>query len=146
MLLELNLLWHRAGKSYLYWLARRLRLAGKRLSTRRTRSAPVMLRALAISRIAVSEGLYLPLSRRLMYFGWYPLSKASVSCVIPRSSRRLIRTRANALFSRYARSSELPRRAIYGEILAQLNVWFHKLYYPSTWPPKCGRPSSGLGW
>lgn len=85
----------------------------------------------------MSEGLYLPLSRRLMYFGWYPLSKASVSCVIPRSSRKVIKTRANALFSRYARSSELPRRAINVGILAQLNVWFHKLYYPSIRPRKC---------
>jgi hypothetical protein len=81
--------------------------------------------------MAVREGLYLPLSRRLMYFGWYPLSKASVSCVSPRSSRRVIKTRAKARFSRYPRSLAPAGRAIDVEIVAQLSIWFHKLYYPS---------------
>lgn len=65
-----------------------------------------------------------------MYLGWYPLSNARVSCVIPRSSRSAIKTRANARFSKYPRSSALPRRAIDVRIVAQLTVWFHKLYYP----------------
>lgn len=90
-----------------------------------------MPRALAISRIVVSEGLYLPRSSKLMYLGWYPLSKASASCVIPRSSRSVIKTRAKARFSRYARSSIVPRRAISCDSVAQLKVWFHKVYYPS---------------
>ena len=75
-------------------------------------------------------GCTFPLSRRLMYFGWYPLSKANVSCVIPRSSRKVIKTRAKARFSRYPRSSMLPRRAIDIGIVAHVNIWFHKLYYP----------------
>lgn len=67
-----------------------------------------------------------------MYFGWYPLSNARDSCVIPRSSRSVIKTRAKARFSRYARSSDVPRRAISVEIVAHISVWFHKLYYPLT--------------
>jgi hypothetical protein len=73
-----------------------------------------------------------------MYLGWYPLSKASVSCVMPRSSRKVIRTRANARFSRYPRLSRLVVRAITAKSLAQLSLWFHKLYYlffiePGPW-------------
>jgi hypothetical protein len=88
-----------------------------------------MLRAFEISRIAVNEGLYLPRSSRLMYLGWYPLSKANVSCVMPRSSRKDIRTRAKARFSRYPRLSRLVARAISAKSLAQLSLLFHKLYY-----------------
>ena len=87
---------------------RLLRLPGSRFSTLCTSWAPVVSSALAISRIAVSEGLFLPLSKRLMYLGWYPLSNASVSCVIPRSSLSVIKTRAKALFSRAPRSVRLP--------------------------------------
>jgi hypothetical protein len=65
-----------------------------------------------------------------MYFGWYPLSNASASCVIPRSSRNVKSARANARFSRYPRSSELPERAIGKRIVAHLSILFHKLYYP----------------
>jgi hypothetical protein len=65
-----------------------------------------------------------------MYFGWYPLSKARVSCVRPCSSRTVSKTRAKARFSKYARSSDVPRRAIDAKIVAHINVWFHKLYYP----------------
>jgi hypothetical protein len=79
--------------------------------------------------MAVSDGLYLPRSRRLMYLGWYPLSNASVSCVIPRSSRNVMRTRANARFPRYPRLSALPDRAIGKRIVAQISILFHKLYY-----------------
>ena len=86
---------------------RLLRLPGSRLSTLCTNWAPVVSSALAISSMAVNEGLFLPRSKRLMYLGWYPLSKASVSCVIPRSSRSVIRTRAKALFSRDPRSVRL---------------------------------------
>ncbi len=86
---------------------RLLRLPGSRLSTLCTNWAPVVSSALAISSIAVNEGLFLPRSKRLMYLGWYPLSKASVSCVIPRSSLSVIRTRAKALFSRAPRSVRL---------------------------------------
>jgi hypothetical protein len=86
--------------------------------------------AFASSRMVVSEGLYLPRSSKLMYLGWYPLSNASASCVIPRSSRRVIRTRAKARFSKYARSSIVPSRAINDERVAQLTVWFHRVYYP----------------
>ncbi|SRR5713101_4369189 len=86
---------------------RLLRLPGSRFSTLCTSCAPVVSSALAISSMAVSEGLFLPLSKRLMYFGWYPLSKARVSCVIPRSSLSVIRTRAKALFSRDPRSVRL---------------------------------------
>ncbi len=87
---------------------RLLRLPGSRFSTLCTSWAPVVSSALAISSIAVKDGLFLPLSKRLMYLGWYPLSKASVSCVRPRSSLRVIRTRAKALFSRAPRSVRLP--------------------------------------
>lgn len=89
-----------------------------------------MLSAFEISSMAVSEGLYFPLSRRLMYFGWYPLSNARASCVIPRSSRKVMRTRANARFSRYPRLSTLPNGAIGRRIVAQLSIWFYKVYYP----------------
>lgn len=91
---------------------RLLRFAGRRLSTRRTNSDPVMPRTRASSRIAIKEGLFFPRSSKLIYFGWYPLSKASASCVIPRSSRSVISTRAKARFSRAPRSSMLPERAI----------------------------------
>jgi hypothetical protein len=104
-----------------------------------------MLRAFEISRMAVSEGLYFPLSRRLMYFGWYPLSKASVSCVIPCSSRNVIKTRANARFSRYPRLSTPPARAMNAKILTQLSIWFHKLYYPSTECSEGLHPSASAG-
>ena len=87
---------------------RLLRLPGSRFSTLCTRCAPVVSSALAISSMAVSEGLFLPLSKRLMYLGWYPLSNASVSCVTRRSSLSVIRTRAKALFSRAPRSVGLP--------------------------------------
>jgi hypothetical protein len=110
---------------------RRLRLPGRRLSTRRTSSAAAMSRAREISRIAVSDGLYLPLSRREIYFGWYPLSNASVSCVIPRSSRRVMRTRANARFSKYPRSSVLTNRVIDNGIVTQHSICYHTVYYPT---------------
>ncbi len=95
---------------------RLLRLPGSRFSTLCTTCAPVVSSALAISSMAVSEGLFLPLSKRLMYLGWYPLSNASVSCVIPRSSLSVIRTRAKALFSRAPRSVRLP-----GDMIDRLN-------------------------
>ncbi len=87
---------------------RLLRLPGSRFSTLCTSSAPVVSNDLAISSIAVREGLFLPLSKRLMYLGWYPLSKASASWLIPRSCLSVIRTRAKALFSRAPRSVRLP--------------------------------------
>ncbi len=93
-----------------------LRLPGSRFSTLCTSCAPVVSSALAISSMAVNDGLFLPLSKRLMYLGWYPLSKASVSCVIPRSSLSVIRTRAKALFSRAPRSVRLP-----GDIIVRLD-------------------------
>jgi hypothetical protein len=79
--------------------------------------------------MAVRDGLYLPRSSRLIYLGWYPLSNASTSCVIPRCSRNVIRTRANARFSRYPRLPALPDRAIAKAIVAQVSILFHKLYY-----------------
>ena len=103
----------RIGSNYPARVSRRLlRLAGRRLSTRRMSSDPVMPRTRAISRMAIKEGLFFPRSSKLMYFGWYPLSKANVSWVIRRSSRSVINTRANARFSRAPRSSMLPERAI----------------------------------
>jgi len=91
---------------------RLLRLAGSRLSTRPMSSDPVMPSTRAISRMAINEGLFFPRSSRLMYFGWYPLSKARASWVMLRSSRRFSSTRAKARFSRAPRSSMLPERAI----------------------------------
>lgn len=64
-----------------------------------------------------------------MYFGWYPLSNASASWVMPRSSRNVMRTRANARFSRCPRLSALLNRAINARIVAQLNILFHRVYY-----------------
>lgn len=127
-----------------YRSRRLLRLLGSKLSTRRTRSAPLIPSALAISSIVVREGLYLPRSRRLMYFGWYPLSKASTSWVMPRSSRRVIKTRAKARFSKYARSAVVPRRAIDPQIVAHISAWFHKVYYPRLEFGPYGVTNSGL--
>jgi hypothetical protein len=106
---------------------RLLRLPGSRFSTLCTSCAPVVSSALAISSIAVSEGLFLPLSKRLMYLGWYPLSNASVSCVIPRSSLSVIRTRAKALFSRAPRSVRLP-----GDIIDRLDRGTSHYIMPQT--------------
>src|SRR5438874_2190655 len=111
------------------WLdsLRLLRLPGSRFSTLCTSCAPVVSSALEISSIAVSEGLFLPLSKRLMYLGWYPLSNASVSCVIPRSSLSVIRTRAKALFSRAPRSVRLP-----GDMIDRLDRGPSHYFMPQT--------------
>src|SRR5260370_24280951 len=78
---------------------RRVRSLGSAFSTRLTISAPETPSVSANSRIAVSDGLNLALSRRLMYLGWYPLSKPSCSWVRPRRRRSSVRTMANARFS-----------------------------------------------
>ena len=106
---------------------RLLRLPGSRFSTLCTSSAPVVSSDLAISSMAVREGLFLPLSKRLMYLGWYPLSKASASWLMPRSCRIVIRTRAKALFSRAPRSVRLP-----GVIIGSLNRGPSQYIMPQT--------------
>lgn len=78
---------------------RRVRSLGSAFSTRLTISAPETPSASASSRIAASDGLNLALSRRLIYLGWYPLSKPSCSWVRPRRRRSSVRTMANARFS-----------------------------------------------
>ena len=113
---------------------RLLRLPGSRLSTLCTNCAPVVSSALAISSIAVNEGLFLPRSKRLMYLGWYPLSKASVSCVIPRSSLSVIRTRAKALFSRAPRSVRLA-----GDMIDSLDRGPCHYIMPQTILSACAR-------
>jgi len=78
---------------------RRVRSLGSTFSTRLTISAPETLSVSANSRIAVRDGLNLARSRRLMYLGWYPLSKPSCSWVRPRRCRSSVRTIAKARFS-----------------------------------------------
>lgn len=78
---------------------RRWRSLGSIFSTRLTISDADTVKASANSRIAVNEGLNLARSRRLIYFGWYPLSKPNCSCVKPRRSRSSTNTAAKARFS-----------------------------------------------
>jgi hypothetical protein len=78
---------------------RRCRSLGRTFSTRLTISDADTVNASANSRIAVKDGLNLARSRRLIYFGWYPLSKPNCSCVKPRRSRSSTKTVANARFS-----------------------------------------------
>ncbi len=78
---------------------RRARSLGSTFSTRLTISAPETPSVSANSRIAVRDGLNLARSRRLMYLGWYPLSKPSCSWVRPRRCRSSVRTIAKARFS-----------------------------------------------
>ncbi len=78
---------------------RRCRSLGRTFSTRLIISDADMVNASANSRIAVKDGLNLARSRRLIYFGWYPLSKPNCSCVKPRRSRSSTKTAANARFS-----------------------------------------------
>lgn len=77
----------------------RFRSLGRIFSTRLIISDAEIPRESASSRIVVKEGLNLALSKRLIYFGWYPLSKPNCSCVRPRRSRSSTRTAAKARFS-----------------------------------------------
>ena len=78
---------------------RRCRSLGRIFSTRLIISDADIVNASANSRIVVKEGLNLARSRRLIYFGWYPLSKPNCSCVKPRRSRSSTNTEAKARFS-----------------------------------------------
>ena len=78
---------------------RRCRSLGRMFSTRLIISDADIVNASANSRIVVKDGLNLARSRRLMYFGWYPLSKPNCSCVKPRRSRSSTNTEAKARFS-----------------------------------------------
>jgi len=78
---------------------RRCRSLGRIFSTRLTISDADIVKASANSRIVVKDGLNLARSRRLIYFGWYPLSKPNCSCVKPRRSRSSTNTAAKARFS-----------------------------------------------
>lgn len=78
---------------------RRFRSLGRVFSTRLIISDAEIPSESASSRIVVKEGLNLALSRRLMYFGWYPLSNPNCSCVKPRRSRSSTSTVAKARFS-----------------------------------------------
>ncbi len=89
-----------------------LRVFGRKRSTRPTNSDADMFSAEASSRIVVSEGLYLPRSRRLMYFGWYPLSKPSASWERDRSSLSSMRARAKARLSGASFAGVLPPNGI----------------------------------
>jgi len=65
---------------------RRCRSLGRIFSTRLTISDADIVKASANSRMVDKDGLNLARSRRLIYFGWYPLSKPNCSCVKPRRS------------------------------------------------------------
>ncbi len=78
---------------------RRCRSLGRIFSTRLTISDADIVKASANSRMVDKDGLNLARSRRLIYFGWYPLSKPNCSCVKPRRSRSSTKTAANARFS-----------------------------------------------